>query len=272
MPVDEAGRLLLRFRGPSRSFKRFSAANVIQSEVRLQHGKAPFYQPEDFSGKWVLVGFTAPGLYDLKPSPLAPIFPAAELLATLLDNLIQGDFLRTVPSWLIWLWGLLLAGGVTLAILFSARLTVTLTAPAMLLGLLGGVSSLAFRAGWWADPVVPGVALGLAFALATAYSYATEGRQKLAIRRMFAQYMSEKVITHLMAHPERLKLGGERRHVTLFFSDLAGFTSLSEGLAPEEVVGLLNDYLSRMTDIILEEEGTVEPSATPSIWLPGWKA
>jgi adenylate cyclase len=75
---------------------------------------------------------------------------------------------------------------------------------------------------------------------------------------MFAQYMSEKVITHLMAHPERLKLGGERRHITLFFSDLAGFTSLSEGLEPEKVVALLNDYLSRMTDIILEEEGTMD--------------
>ena len=94
VPVDEAGRLLLKFRGPSRSFKRFSAANVIQSEVRLQHGKAPFYQPEDFAGKWVLLGFTAPGLYDLKPSPLAPTFPGVELLATLLDNLLQGDFLR----------------------------------------------------------------------------------------------------------------------------------------------------------------------------------
>lgn len=258
VPVDEAGRLLLKFRGPSRSFKRFSAANLIQSEVRLQHGKAPFYQPEDFAGKWVLVGLTAPGLLDLKPSPLAAVFPGVELHATLLDNLLQGDFLRPAPLGLIWLWALVLAGGVTLAVLFSARLTVTLAAPALLLLLLGGVSFAAFRAGWWADPVVPGVALGAAFALAAAYSYATEGRQKLAIRRMFAQYMSEKVITHLMAHPERLELGGERRHLTLFFSDLAGFTSLSEGLAPEKVVGLLNDYLSRMTDIILAEEGTVD--------------
>lgn len=258
VPVDQAGRLLLKFRGPGRSFKRFSAANLIQSEARLQHGKPPFYQPEDFAGKWVLVGLTAPGLLDLKPSPLAPVFPGVELHATLLDNLLRGDFLRLAPFGLIWLWALMLAGGVTLAVLFSARLTVTLTTPAVLLGLHGGVSFLAFRAGWWADPVAPAAALGLAFALAAAYSYATEGRQKLAIRRMFAQYMSEKVITHLMAHPERLKLGGERRQISLLFSDLAGFTSLSEGLEPEKVVGLLNDYLSRMTDIILEEEGTVD--------------
>jgi adenylate cyclase len=258
VPLDHEGRVLLKFRGPSRSHKRLSAANVIQSEVRLQQGQAPFYQPEDLAGKWVMVGLTAPGLLDLKPSPMAPVYPGVELHATLLDNLLQGDFLQPAPVWLIWLWALVLAGGVTLAVLFSPRLGATLTALVLLLAVHLGVSFLAFRASWWADPVVPGVALGFAFALAAAYSYATEGRQKQAIRLMFAQYMSEKVITHLMAHPERLKLGGERRRVTLFFSDLAGFTSLSERLTPEEVVGLLNDYLSRMTDIILEEEGTVD--------------
>jgi len=258
VPLDQAGRLLLKFRGPGRSFKRFSAANVIQSEARLQHGLAPFYQPRDFAGKWVLVGLTAPGLYDLKPTPLAPVFPGVELHATLLDNLLTGDFLQSAPQWLIWLWALILAGVVTLAVLFSPRLWATLVPLAGLLAVHLAAGFLAFRAGWWADPVVPGLALGFAFALTAAYSYATEGRQKQAIRRMFAQYMSEKVIAHLMAHPERLKLGGERRHLTLFFSDLAGFTSHSEGLAPEKVVGLLNDYLSRMTDIILEEEGTVD--------------
>jgi adenylate cyclase len=258
VPLDQEGRVLFKFRGGSRSFKRFSAANVIQSEERLKNGMEPFYRPEDLAGKWVIVGFTAPGLMDLKPTPLAPVYPGAELHATLLDNLLTGDFLRTAPAWLIWLWALALAGVVTLAVLFSARLAVTLAALVLLMALNVGGSLLAFRASWWADPVAPGVALGLAFVLATAYSYATEGRQKLAIRRMFSRYMSEKVVTHLMNHPELLKLGGERRPMTLFFSDLAGFTTISERLSPEEVVALLNDYLSRMTDIILDEEGTVD--------------
>ena len=258
VPLDREGRLLLKFRGPARSFKRLGAANVIQSEERLKNGLAPFYEPGDLAGKWVMVGFTAPGLLDLKPTPLAPIYPGVELHATLLDNLLTGDFLKAAPPWLVWLFALLVALAVTLAVLFSARLWATLAALVLLLLIIVVGSFQAFQANWWADPVVPGVSLGLAFVLATAYSYATEGRQKLAIRRMFSRYMSDKVITHLMNHPELLNLGGERRRMTLFFSDLAGFTTISERLGAEEVVSLLNDYLSRMTDIILDEEGTVD--------------
>lgn len=258
LPLDHQGRLLLRFRGPSRSHRHLSAANVIQSEVRLKHGHPPIYSPQDLEGKWVLVGFTAPGLMDLKPTPLAPVYPGVEIHATLLDNLLQGDFLKPVSPWVMRLTALFGAAAVTLGVLWTTRLWATLAVPAGLFTALAALSLWLFTVGWWADPVLPGSSLGLGFGLAAAYSYATEGRQKQAIRRMFAQYMSEKVIAHLMAHPELLKLGGERRRVTVYFSDLAGFTSLSERLSPEEVVNLLNEYLSLMTDIILEEEGTVD--------------
>jgi adenylate cyclase len=112
--------------------------------------------------------------------------------------------------------------------------------------------------GWLLATVLPAISLGLAFVLTAAFSYATEGRQKLAIRTMFSRYMSEEVISHLLEHPEKVRLGGERRRLTLFFSDLAGFTSISEGLQPEVVVQLLNEYLSAMTEIILAEQGTVD--------------
>jgi adenylate cyclase len=258
IPLDSEGRFLLKFRGPTRSHKRFAAANVIQSEARSRRGLAPIYPPEAFAGKWVLVGLTAPGLMDLKACPVAGVYPGVEIHATLLDNLLQKDFLKTVPWWGLWAWVLALAGAVVLAVLFSPGLIATLAALVLLMAFNLTLSILAFLASWWVDPLLPGVTLTLGFALAAAYSYATEGRQKQYLRRMFAQYMSETVINHLLAHPEKLKLGGERRRVTLFFSDLAGFTSLSERMPPEAVVALLNDYLSAMTEIILEEEGTVD--------------
>ncbi len=258
LPLDSQGLFLLKYRGPSRSHQRFSAANVIASESRSRHGLPPIYPKEAFAGKWVLVGFTAPGLMDLKAAPVAAVYPGVEVHATLLDNLLRGDFLGTVPGWALWAWSLVLAAVMTLAVLFSPGLAVTLGALALLAVLYLGLSILAFWVGWWADPVLPGIILALSFGLATAYSYATEGRQKLYIRRMFGQYMSEKVISHLLEHPEKLKLGGERRRVTLFFSDLAGFTTISERLEAEAVVALLNDYLSDMTEIILAEAGTVD--------------
>jgi adenylate cyclase len=269
IPLDARGNLLLKYRGPSRSHQRFSAANVISSEARVRHNLPPIYPVEAFAGKWVLVGLTAPGLLDLKASPMGGVYPGVEVHATLLDNLLQGDFLQTLPAWALWAWVLALAAGIAAAVLFSPRLSVTLAAFGLAAFLCLSLAVLAFWIGLWNDPVLPGTALVLSFGLATAYSYATEGRQKLYIRRTFAQYMSETVISHVLAHPEKLKLGGERRRVTLFFSDLAGFTTISERLDAETVVALLNDYLSAMTEIILEEEGTVdkfEGDAIMALW------
>jgi adenylate cyclase len=258
VPLDPQGRLLLKYRGPSRSHQRFSAANVIASDSRVRHQLPPIYPPEAFAGKYVLVGFTAPGLMDLKASPVAAVYPGVEVHATLLDNLLQGDFLRTLPPWALWAWGLALAAVMAVAVLFSRSLLATLVPLFILVLVHLGLTIPAFWLGLWADPLLPGVALAVSFGLATAYSYATEGRQKTHIRRMFGQYMSNTVINHLLENPEKLKLGGERRRVTLFFSDLAGFTTISERLQAEAVVALLNDYLSAMTEIILDEEGAVD--------------
>ncbi len=258
IPLDAQGCFLLKFRGPSRSHKRFSAANVISSEARVRQGLPPIYPREAFAGKWVLVGCTAPGLLDLKASPVGAIYPGVEFHATLLDNLLQGDFLKTLPDWSLWAWALALAAAMAAAVLFSSGLTVTLAALGLAVLVCLALPVLAFWAGLWADPILPGIALALSFGLATAYSYATESRQKQYIRLTFGQYMSENVISHLLAHPEKLKLGGERRRVTLFFSDLAGFTTISEHLEAETVVALLNDYFSCMTEIILAEGGTLD--------------
>jgi adenylate cyclase len=261
IPLDAQGQFLLKYRGPSRSHQRFSAANLIQSEYRLLHGHPSLVPPEALAGKWVFVGLTAPGLFDLKASPVSAIYPGVEVHATLLDNLLQGDFLQTVPAWLSSAWTLVLVALMILTVLFvsgMSGLVANLGALVIFNAIHLGLCVLAFTRSWYADPLLPDLALNFSFALAAVYSYATEGRQKHVIRGMFAQYMSEVVINHLLEHPDKLKLGGERRRITIFFSDLAGFTTLSERMDPETVVGLLNDYLSRMTDIILEEEGTVD--------------
>jgi adenylate cyclase len=106
------------------------------------------------------------------------------------------------------------------------------------------VVTTSFHHNVWVDGVMLALSLGLAFAFAAVFSYATEGRQKRQIKKMFSHYMSEHLIHDLLKHPEKLRLGGEKRILTVFFSDLAGFTSLSEKLTAEEVVTLLNRYLT----------------------------
>jgi len=119
-------------------------------------------------------------------------------------------------------------------------------------------SGAAYEAGYWLPMAGPGIAAGLALAATYAVSYAVEGRQRRFVRQAFQQYLSPQVIDSLMAHPERLSLGGETRELTIMFSDVAGFTSLSEGLDPQTLTALLNDYLSAMSEIILEEGGTID--------------
>ncbi len=116
----------------------------------------------------------------------------------------------------------------------------------------------AYEGGFWLPLMVQEAAVILAVAMGLLVNYATEGRQKKFIKNAFKQYLSPAVIEQLIQHPERLQLGGERKVLSIFFSDLQGFTSISEGLAPEDLTVLLNEYLSAMTDIIQAEGGTVD--------------
>jgi adenylate cyclase len=106
---------------------------------------------------------------------------------------------------------------------------------------------------------------------AVVVNYATEGRQKAFIKQAFKHYLSPQVIEKILADPNQLKLGGERREMTMFFSDLQGFSSLSEKLDPSALTALLNDYLSDMTDIILEEGGTLDKYEGDAI-IASWNA
>jgi len=117
---------------------------------------------------------------------------------------------------------------------------------------------IAYRFGFWLPLVVQEAGVVVTLFSAGLIYYTTEGRQKMFIKNAFKQYLSPAVIEQIIMHPERLKLGGERRMLSIFFSDLEGFTGISEGLDPEALTNLLNVYLSAMTDIIHEEGGTVD--------------
>jgi adenylate cyclase len=258
IPLDRESRALLRFRGPSGTHRAYSAAAVVQSELRLREGLEPTIDPAEFSDKFVFFGFSAPGLFDLRPTPVDGVYPGVEIQATFLDNFLSNDFPRDAP--LAATFGLTLTLGLLAALglaLFRTPLAGAILGAAML-SVPVALALLAYEQGYWLPVMVQEAGAAGAVLLGLLYNYSTEGRQRRFIKGAFQQYLSPQVIEQLIARPERLKLGGERKILTIFFSDLQGFTAISEKLDPEALTALLNDYLSAMTEIIHQEQGTVD--------------
>jgi adenylate cyclase len=259
IPIDRNGYAILRYRGPSGTHKVYNAAAVLQSEIQIQNGEQPnIRDPNAFKDKYVLFGFSAPGLYDLRPSPISGVFPGVEIYATLLDNLLSGDFIRRLPVWTTLTLLLVLSLICAFSLTYVSGTASTVAAIAIFISMPVGLSFGAYHKGYWLPLVVLEAAVVITTGLVLLVNYVTEGHQKRFIKNAFKHFLSPEVIEQLIVHPERLKLGGERRVLTIFFSDLQGFTSISENLDPEELIELLNEYLSAMTDIIQEEGGTID--------------
>jgi adenylate cyclase len=258
--LDEEGRMLLRFHGGDDTYTQFRFSTVLDSAKRTAAG-APVAaaRPEDFRDKIVFIGATATGLLDLRPTSMRAILPGYVIHATALDNLLHHDALRR-PAWAWRTFALLLAGAVAGALLVTIRSLrgSTLAVLGLLLTCVGAALWFFAARGIWVELVPAGVAVGLAHAGVTGYGYITEGRERRFLRSAFARYVSPEVVEQLVRNPGQLALGGETRELTVMFADVAGFTSLSEGRAPREIVELMNECFTALTEVIQGHGGTVD--------------
>lgn len=253
---DPSGRLLIRFFGPEGTYDSYSIAAVINSWVKLEEGKAPDISLDEFKDSYVFVGTNAPGLLDLRPAPVAGNFPGVELNATVLDNVIHQSFMRTVPQPVSLLSVVLFLGIVALVSMRSTRYQSLIFVGALCAW--GGVAWACAAGGWWIPAVVPLLGVLSILPLVFLLQYQVEGREHRFIKGAFQHYVAPEVIEQIVRNPGHLALGGERRELTIFFSDVAGFTSISERMEPGKLVSLLNRFLSEMTDILLEAGGTID--------------
>jgi adenylate cyclase len=250
--------MIIRFWGPTGTYRSYPVVALLNSMAQIQEGKAPQVPPSEFAGKIVLVGLTAVGLYDLKSSPLSAVIPGVEIQAAALDTLLRRQYLAPASPVLLYALALVLAVGAGIAISGLRKMGIIIGAFAVFLTLPALAAGAAFAGKVWLAFVFPEAAVLLSLIGASVLNYSIEGKERRFIKGVFSHYLSPAVIERLIADPAMLQLGGEERYVTSFFSDVAGFTSISERLTPQDLVRLLNAYLSEMTDIILDSGGTLD--------------
>lgn len=248
--TDERGMALINYRGPKKTFPHYSFSDVISGEV----------PPDALKNKIVLVGATAMGIFDLRVTPTDVAFPGIEIHASIIDNVLGGDFIYR-PDWVI-IFDILviILLGVLLSIviprfqaLYAAVIIIILCAVYIYIN-----NYLFTHMQMWLTVVYPIFTIFFVAGGVTVYQYMTEEKKKREIKNAFSHYVAPSLVDIVVNSPEILKLGGEEKRLTVLFSDIRGFTSVSEGLKPQALVKLMNDYLTPMTDVVFDNEGTVD--------------
>jgi len=250
IPVDESGRMMVKYRGKGYTFKYISAAKVLGDKLAK----------DELAGKLVFIGTSAAGLVDLRATPLDPLFPGVEVHATVVDNILSQEFLHS-PAWVPTLeFFLLLGAGLATTLLLTWAKAVWSVVPVagMAGGIWYGAVYMLDQKGVYVSPLFSLVTLIANFGLLTLIKFWREEGQKKFLQATFSSYLAPELIDDMFKNKTMPELGGEARIITAYFTDIQGFSTFSEVLTAHQVVELLNEYLSSMTDILIGEKGTLD--------------
>lgn len=256
---DDLSRLLVNFHGPSQTYPYVSFGDVALRK----------FQPGTFNDKIVLIGASATGIGDLRATPFGGIdFPGVEIHANLIDNILNQQFLVHHAPQVLTDIGFIFLFGLPLGLWLAVVQPRWMAAGLLLLVPFGGIVYWAFLHGWWLNFIVPALfTLVPNVSLVALYRVFFEEQEKRKIRGAFQQYVPPEVVRRLLTDPERVK--PRKTEVTVLFSDIRGFTTISEKLDAQELAGLLNVYLTDMTKIIFRHQGTLDKyigDAVMAIW------
>ncbi|MCP5149336.1 MAG: adenylate/guanylate cyclase domain-containing protein [Ectothiorhodospiraceae bacterium] len=250
VPVDRHVRTLIPFRGKQGSFPYVSATDVLQGSA----------DASVLRGRVVLVGPTAKGLFDLRATPVQPNYPGVEVHANLIAGIVD-DNIKQNPAYTLGAEVVLLViSGLIMAIVLPILSPLWATGATLLLlaGMIG-VNLYIWESGNFVFPLASGLLAVLAmFLFNMTYGYFFEQRGKRQLAGLFGQYVPPELVDEMSDHPEQISMVSESREMTVLFSDVRGFTTISEGLEPRELSELMNAFLTPMTKVIHQHRGTID--------------
>ncbi len=250
VPVDVQVAALVPFRGRQGSFKYVSATDVL-------HGTTPI---DELRNKLVLVGTTTPGLFDLRATPVASVYPGVEIHANLITSMLDGNIKQKPPYVLGAEVMLLLFSGLAMALVLP--LVNPFRATMLTLVVLAAVFAsnvLVWTEGNLVLPLASGLLMiAMLFALNMSYGFFVESRAKRQITGLFGQYVPPELVDEMSRDPESFSMEGESRELSVLFTDVRGFTTISEGLDPKQLSMLMNEFLTPLTRVIYKHRGTID--------------
>ena len=250
IPVDSAVSSYVPYRGGEGGFRYISITDVLHDRVSIAQLK----------DRIVLVGTTAPGLQDLRATPVSEIFPGVEVHANMISGILDQN-LKERPAYMLGaevVWLLLI--GVALSFLLPHLGAVkAMLASAIILAAASGMNIALWHYGNILMPAADSlIMIGVLFTLNMSYGYFFESRTKRQITGLFGQYVPSEVVDEMVKHPESVSMQGESREMTVLFSDVRGFTTISEGLAPKELSLLMNEFLTPLSRVVYKHRGTID--------------
>lgn len=250
IPVDDEGATFVPYRGGAGSFPYVSITDVL-------HDRA---DPAQLKDKIILVGTTAPGLLDLRATPVAEVYPGVEVHASMISGILDQN-LKEQPAYMlgaevVWLLLVGIALSLLLPLLSPAK---AILASIFMFITTTGLSLVAWQHANILMPVANSlVMITLLFALDMSFGYFVESRTKRLITGLFGQYVPSELVEEMAKHPESVSMEGESREMTILFSDVRGFTTISEGLDPKELSLLMNEFLTPLSRVIYKHRGTID--------------